>query len=401
MENHSITLADIYRASFSDYCNQNPTQPAEHWKIARAIMNCHTSVLGGHVFRCGSCSHLEISYNSCRNRHCPSCQAGARAEWVEKRVDELLPVPYFHVVFTVPSQLNPFALRNKTAFYSILFKAAAETLQTLARDEKHLGADIGFIAVLHTWGQNLMDHPHLHCVVPAGGLNKDRNSWVETPDKDFLFPVTVVSRLFRGKFLDMFRKAIDRHEIIFHGALRQFETDRKAYLSLIDKLYTTEWVVYLKEPFGSPRAVLGYLGRYTHRIAISNNRLVEMTESTVSFRWKDYADQNREKVMTISRVEFIRRFMLHALPAGFVRIRYFGFMGQTVKKNRLQQCRKLLQAEQPPENPDVSVEEGTAGKVQQYKVHSWCCPECKKGVLSIYLEIPRPHHRNVEMAAVA
>jgi hypothetical protein len=398
MEQQPIELADVFRAGFTEYCSQTPVLPLEHWKAANAIMSCHTSALGGHVFQCGHCGHEQITYNSCRNRHCPSCQAGARIEWVEKRMEELLPVPYFHVVFTLPAELNPFALRNKASMYNILFRAASETLRALAEREKYLGAEIGFIAVLHTWGQNLMDHPHLHCVVPAGGLSDGREEWVKTPDKDFLFPVKVVSKLFRGKFLDLFRKAIGNREILFHGALRQFEDDPESFRRLVDSLYKTEWVVYLKEPFASPQAVLKYLGRYTHRIAISNRRITGLTEETVSFKWKDYADGNKEKVMTLSRVEFIRRFLMHVLPTGFVRIRYFGFMGQAVRKERLRLCRALLDVPEPQneEKKEEVIIEGLP-----VKERSWVCPVCKTGHLALYLEIPRPHQRNVEMAAVA
>jgi hypothetical protein len=286
--------------------------------------------------------------------------------------------------------------------YSILFKAAAETLHALAATNKYLGANIGFIAVLHTWGQNLLDHPHLHIVVPAGGINNDQSQWKTTPYEDFLFPVTVVSRLFRGKFLDMFRRAVDEGEIGFHGTLQQFETDPKSFRRLIDTLYKTDWVVYAKPPFAGPKAVLKYLGRYTHRIAISNNRLTQLTEQTVSFTWKDYADKNRKKVMTLTHGEFIRRFLLHVLPTGFVRIRYFGFLGQAVKKEKLQRCRTLL-GEKPiepePENSDNN--EGEEVIKELWSEERFRCPACKKGRLVPYRRIPRSHQRNIEMAAVA
>jgi hypothetical protein len=396
MHSNRIELADVFRAGFSEYRSKSPVLPLEHCKVANALMNCHTAALGGHVFQCGHCGHEQISYNSCRNRHCPSCQAAARAEWVENRTGELLPVPYFHVVFTIPTELNPFALRNKRVVYNILFKAAADTLRALAQRDKYLGADIGFIAVLHTWGQNLFDHPHLHCVVPAGGLSNDRTQWMKTPKGDFLFPVKVVSKLFRGKFLDLFRKAVADGEILFHGTLQRYETDPKAFPELIDTLYNTGWVVYCKAPFAGPLAVLKYLGRYTHRIAISNSRITELTDTTVSFTWKDYADDNRQKMTTLSHVEFIRRFLLHILPDGFVRIRYFGFLGQAVKKERLRQCRELLGVAEETAVPQEKIAEGSCG---QKKL--WQCPVCRQGRLAIFMEIPRPQHRNVEMAAVA
>jgi hypothetical protein len=403
VDKHPLELADVFRVGFADYCSQARVLPLEHYKVANAIMDCHTAVMGGHVYQCGHCNHEAITYNSCRNRHCPSCQAAARAAWVDNRIEELLPVPYFHVVFTVPSELNPFALRNKQVFYNILFKAASETLHALGAREKYLDANIGFIAVLHTWGQALMDHPHLHCVVPAGGLSADRSQWKTTPYEDFLFPVKVVSRLFRGKFLDLFKKAIDDKEILFHGTLQQYETNPKSFRRLIDALYKTEWVVYAKAPFAGPKAVLKYLGRYTHRIAISNSRLTELTEKTVSFKWKDYADNDREKMMTLSHGEFIRRFLLHVLPTGFVKIRYFGFLGQAVKKERLRLCRQLLGV-LPPEPEEVSIPDAiTEGDIEEIPVKKlrWQCPICKTGNLTPYREIPRPHQRNVERAAVA
>lgn len=405
MDKHHLELSDVFRVGFADYCSKERVLPLEHYKVANAIMSCHTAAQGGHVYYCGHCGHEAITYNSCRNRHCPSCQAAARAEWVDNRVEELLPVPYFHVVFTVPSELNPFALRNKQVFYNILFKAASETLRALAEQKKYLGADIGFIAVLHTWGQNLMDHPHLHCVVPAGGLSDDRSQWKSTPYKDFLFPVKVVSQLFRGKFLDLFRKAVDNKEILFHGTLQQYEANPKAYRRLVDSLYKTEWVVYTKAPFGGPETVLKYLGRYTHRIAFSNSRITELTEETVSFKWKDYADNDRVKVMSLSHGEFIRRFLLHVLPTGFVRIRYFGFLGQAVKKERLQLCRELLGVLPLPgtikkeDTTDTNVETRIE-EIPDKKVR-WQCPICKTGHLILYREILRSHQRNVELAAVA
>lgn len=402
MDKQPLELADVFRVGFADYCSNGTALSLEHYKVANAIMSCHTAALGGHVFHCEQCGHEKISYNSCRNRHCPSCQAAARIEWVDRRVEELLPVPYFHVVFTVPAELNPFALRNKQVVYNILFKAAAETLHALAARKKYLGANIGFIAVLHTWGQNLMDHPHLHCVVPAGGLSDDLKRWKSIPDKSFLFPVKVVAKLFRGKFLDLFRKAIDNREIHFHGALQQYESDPKTFRRLIDTLYKTEWVVYAKAPFAGPKPVLKYLGRYTHRIAISNSRITELSEQTVSFKWKDYADNKREKVMTLAHGEFIRRFLLHVLPTGFVRIRYFGFMGQAVKKERLRQCRELLGVPSPEtEMEDIGSNEGVAMVRELWSEERFRCPICKKGRLVPCREIPRPHQRNIELAAVA
>jgi Putative transposase/Transposase zinc-binding domain len=400
MSTPSFQLADIFRCSFPEYVTENKPLPPEHYKVANALTSCHTAALGGHVLKCDECRHIHIAYNSCRNRHCPSCQAVLRAEWVDKRVKELLPVPYFHVVFTVPAELNPFALRNKKVFYSILFKAAAETLHACAERTKFLGADIGFIAVLHTWGQNLLDHPHLHCVVPAGGLSKDRKQWKNAPQAAFLFPVAVVAKLFRGKFLAYFREAVTNNEIVFHGALETFMQVPCSFGKFIDTLYKKEWVVYLKAPFAGPEVVLKYLGRYTHRIAISNSRIQEVNNETVSFTWKDYADNNKQKLMTLSHGEFIRRFLLHVVPTGFVRIRYFGFLGQAVKKELLQLCRLHLQIPQEVDAAVVTKKNDSAAANVDSRLE-WWCPECKKGRLVRYREFPRPHHRNIERAAVA
>jgi hypothetical protein len=286
MAEQIIELADVFRVGFREYAAQHAPLPAQHYKVVNALLSCHTSLLGGHIYRCEECGHEKISYNSCRNRHCPSCQGTARAQWVDNRMKELLPVPYFHVVFTIPSELNPFALRNKKAFYNILFKAASETLLTLAEDPKYLGAAIGFFAILHTWGQNLLDHPHLHCVVPAGGLAADGSRWKKIPYGKFLFPVKVMSALFRGKFLDFFKAAVRDKEILFHGVLEKYQ-DHGEFRALLDTLYNNPWVVYAKPPFAGPNAVLKYLGHYTHRIAIANSRLVDITDTHVSFKWKD------------------------------------------------------------------------------------------------------------------
>jgi hypothetical protein len=364
-------------------------------------MSCHTATLGGHVYRCEGCGHEKISYNSCRNRHCPSCQASARAAWVESRMSELLPVPYFHVVFTVPSSLNPFALRNREAFYNILFRAASETLHAFAADPKHLGAKIGFIAVLHTWAQNLLDHPHLHCVVPAGGVSADHSRWKKTPYGKFLFPVKAMSALFRGKFLSLFSAAISNKEILFHGALAQYALNPKEISALIDTLYKTSWVVYAKAPFAGPEAVLKYLGRYTHRIAIANSRLVSLTEENVSFWWKDYADGNTVKTMTVTHAEFIRRFLLHALPRGFVRIRYYGFLGQAVKGDKLPLCLRLLEVKpREPLSEDIDKKAWTLLLKELLGEDPALCPLCRKGRLVVFREIPRPQ-RNEAFSAVA
>jgi hypothetical protein len=386
MHNTSFELADIFKAGFADYCHKYGPLPKEHYSVANALMSCHTAIMGGHVYRCDSCSHDQISYNSCRNRHCPSCQAAARAEWVENRTTELLPVPYFHVVFTIPSELNPFVLRNKEISYTILFKAASETLLELAKDPRLLGAQTGFISVLHTWGQNLLDHPHLHCIVPGGGLNGDE--WVAGADEEFLFPIKVVAALFRGKFMAYFKNAISSGEMQFHGNLKCFEEDNAFLQQLIDCCYSIDWVVYAKPPFGGPAAVVKYLGRYTHRIAVANSRIIALSDTHVTFKWKDYADNNRVKEMTLSTGEFIRRFLLHILPKGFVRIRYYGFLGMRIRKKCLQFCRDQLCTIQEIEEQDTYDYEATITESIK-KVSSFKCPHCGCGRMQRYSEFLR------------
>jgi len=384
-KNSTLQLADVFRAGFQRYVAANGPLPPQHYDVANAILRCHTAAMGGHVFHCDHCGSDRISYNSCRNRHCPSCQAMARARWVEERTRELLPVPYFHVVFTVPRQLNPFALRNKEAFYNILFAAASQTIRDLAKDDKRLGAEPGAIAVLHTWGQALMDHPHLHVILPAGGLDDDR--WVACKNPKFLFPVKAMSALFRGKFLDAFKAAIADGEIQRHGMLAEFAEKPRRLKVLIDGLYKSPWVVYAKPPFGGPAAVVKYLGRYTHRIAISNSRLVSLTDTHVSFQWKDYAHGNRSRIMTLTIEEFIRRFLLHVLPQGFVRIRYFGFLANCTRAAKLQLCRDQTD----PANACLG-DDADAGEDEELtpaEPPPRTCPVCHKPALRWLMDLPR------------
>jgi len=297
-----------------------------------AIKICRTAELGGHIDECTDCGHVRISYNSCRNRHCPKCQFLRKEKWIRAREKDLLPIRYFHVVFTVPDIINPLVLRNQEVMYNILFKAVKETLLELS---KRFGK-IGFICILHTWGQNLIDHPHIHCIVTGGGLSNNR--WVSSRKKFFL-PVKVMSRLFRGKFLFYLKKVHDK--LGFYGSVF-FLKEKDAFLSLLKKLYDKEWVVYCKPPFKSPETVIAYLGRYTHRIAITNHRIVDIKNGKVSFFWKDYADGNKTKIMTLDCFEFIRRFLLHVLPDGFVKIRYYGLLGNRNRKDDLILCRNAL-----------------------------------------------------------
>jgi hypothetical protein len=331
----------------------------EHERILRAIVSCRTAALGGHVQTCDHCQHQRIAYNSCRNRHCPKCQASACARWMEDRAAELLPVEYFHVVFTLPDAFNALALGNKRVVYGVLFDAAAQTLLEVAANPKHLGARIGFLAILHTWGQNLSLHPHLHCVIPGGGLSPE-GKWVGCR-RGFFLPVRILSRVFRGKFIDRLKRARAA------GKLVGVEDDR-AFDRLLDASVKNDWVVYAKPPFGGPAQVLKYLARYTHRIAISNRRLVSIDDRTVTFRWKDYAHNNRPRAMTLDGAEFLRRFLMHAVPRGFMRIRHFGLLANRVRQKNLTTCRRLL-ATPTPIVPVVTA------------VEPPCCPACGCGHL--------------------
>jgi hypothetical protein len=334
-----VEVADIFRQYGPDYRKTHPL-PREHLRVMRAIEVCRTAALGGHVDECNTCGAIRVSYNSCRNRHCPKCQFLKKEQWLEARRKDLLPVPYFHVVFTIPAELNPLALRNRKTLYGILFRSVSETLMELARAPKHLGAQIGFIGILHTWGQNLMEHPHIHCIVSGGGLSNDTQRWIPSRSRFFL-PVRVLSRLFRGKFLAYLQKGYDSEALTFPGTVAALkETD--AFRAFMRRLYRKEWVVYCKPPFKDSEGVLQYLGRYTHRVAIANHRVVCMENGRVSFLWRDYADNKRTKIMTLDAGEFIRRFLLHVLPDRFVKIRYYGLLGSRKRKGNLVSCRTLL-----------------------------------------------------------
>lgn len=335
----AVEVADIFRQYGHAY-RRSHEMPLNQLRAMRAIEVCRTAELGGHVEQCDTCGAIRISYNSCRNRHCPKCQFLRKEKWLEKRKEDLLPVQYFHVVFTIPDELNPLALRNQRVIYNILFRSVAETLTELSRDQKYLGAQIGFIGILHTWGQNLMDHPHIHCIVTGGGLSPDGDKWVSCR-KGFFLSVRVMSRLFRGKLLDYLRKSYDSQELIFPGNISHLQ-ESEAFREFLKGFYSQEWVVYCKPPFKCPEMVLEYLGRYTHRIAIGNHRILKIEDGKVSFLWRDYADGNRNKIMTLDAFEFIRRFLLHVLPDRFVKIRYYGLLGNRNRKAMLSKCRKFL-----------------------------------------------------------
>ena len=339
-------VAEIFRRYGPAYRAAHPCS-RQQLRVLRAITRCRTAALGGHLERCDACSHERPSYNSCANRHCPKCQALARARWLAARQAELLdPVEYFHVVFTVPETIAALALQNKTVVYGILFRATAETLRTIGADPQHLGAELGFLAILHTWGQTLSLHPHLHCVVPGGGLAPDGQRWIACRPGFFL-PVRVLSRLFRRLFLAALQVAFTGGRLHFVGPLAPLR-DPAAFRRYLAPLWETEWVGYAKPPFGGPAQVLEYLGRYTHRVAIANHRLLAIEEGEVRFRYKDYRDHDRQKTMMLAADEFIRRFLLHVLPGGFHRIRHYGFLGNRHRVAKLARCRQLLGLVRPP-----------------------------------------------------
>jgi hypothetical protein len=341
MDRPTPTVADVFRRDGDTYRDHaGPFLPVAHRRVLTAITQCRTAALGGHVEQCDDCRYRRIWYNSCRNRHCPSCQSLARATWIEARTADLLDTAYFHVVFTIPHAIAEIALQNKAVVYGILFRTTAETLRTIAADPKHLGAAVGFFAVLHTWGQTLVHHPHLHCVVPGGGLSPDGTRWVACRPGFFL-PVRVLSRLFRRLFLTALQKAFDAGRLRFASALQAL-ADPSDFADQVRAARQTEWVVYAKRPFAGPRQVLDYVGRYTHRVAIANQRLTSLDEGHVRFRYTDYRAPTAPKTMTLDATEFIRRFLLHVLPPGFHRIRYYGLLGHRHRREHLAQCRHLL-----------------------------------------------------------
>ena len=393
MNRPAFELADIFRQYGAQY-RQTHRLPLKQLRVMRAIEACRTAVLGGHVEKCDQCDHIRIAYNSCRNRHCPNCQNRERAKWLADRKAELLPVEYFHVVFTVPEEIARIAFYNPEVVYGILFRTAAETLLTIARDPQHLGAEIGFFAVLHTWGQNLLHHPHVHCVVPGGGLSPDHERWIACRPGFFL-PVKVLSRLFRRLFLDALEDAFYQGKLLFPGEIAPLQ-DAFSFARRLMAEEAREWVVYAKPPFGGAQRALEYLGRYTHRVALSNERLLAVRNNEVTFQWKDYRHKHKQKsrVMTLEANEFIRRFLIHTLPPGFPRIRHYGILANRHREEKLALCRTLLS--QP-------VTELLPGAVQCLLLLQALilrpphrCPKCKKGImirlgfLPVYLWPARP-----------
>lgn len=361
-----VEVADIVRAAGDSFfeCSQKWLTWL-HLKVLRAILHCRTALLGGHVDACSACGHRVISFNSCRDRHCPKCQANARDRWLKAREKDLLPTRYVHVVFTLPHRLSPLALQNKREIYTLLFRASAETLLEVARDPKRLGAEIGFFSVLHTWNQQLQHHPHVHCVVPAGGLAPDHSRWIESQPKFFL-PVEVLAEVFRGKFVDGLKQLHAEHKLGFHGALAALHNP-KALAAWLRPLFRTKWVVYSKRPFGGAQHALRYLGQYTHRVAISNRRLVALADGMVTFRWRDSAHKNKKRLMALGVNEFLRRFLLHVLPPRFVRIRYFGFFAHRRRAEFVPLCLEYLATPTtlPPQRCDPPPVRPT-----------WQCPKC-------------------------
>jgi hypothetical protein len=382
MKEHRLELADIFRTHQQDFLARwNPVLSRQQRRALRDLRDCRTAVLGGHLQQCDRCGHRVILYNSCRNRHCPKCQATARARWLAQRQAELLPVPYFHVVFTLPQQIGRLALQNAKTIYNILFRAASQTLLETAADPRLLGASIGFLAVLHTWGQNLHLHPHLHCVVPGGGISLDGSRWIACPKSSFFLPVRVLSHRFRKKFLRHLGQAFRQGTLRLSGELRPL-AEPVGFRALCEKAAQIEWVVHVKPPFGGPQRVLKYLARYTHRVAISNHRLRSLEHGRVSFDWKDYAHRSQTKTMTLDAVEFIRRFLLHVLPSGMVRIRQFGFLANRVRQHKLELCRALLAVRPPPPSA------GSDGSADLNLPDTHACPVCKIGRL-IVIELLR------------
>jgi hypothetical protein len=394
-----LEVADIFRQVGPSYREDHVTALSSgQRRVMNAIEQCRTAALGGHVEQCDSCGHQRIAFNSCRNRHCPKCQSLQRAQWLEDRQTELLPVEYFHVVFTVPQEIAAIACQNKAVVYDILFRATAETLRTIAGDPKHLGAEIGFIAILHTWGQNLMHHPHLHCVVPGGGVAPSGERWVSCRPGFFL-PVRVLSRLFRRLFLAQLQLAFDQGELQFFNSLEAL-SNRVAFAKHLAPASRAAWVVYAKPPFGGPKQVLEYLGRYTHRVAISNNRLREFSDGAVTFAWKDYRHESRNKSMCLDAHEFIRRFLLHVLPSGFQRIRHYGLLANRYREVRLSQCRNLLAAPAPVVVGEIDVEDCRDRYQRLTGVSLRDCTHCGHGqMVRIETFLPRALPRGPPLTA--
>jgi hypothetical protein len=377
MTQHRLEVADVFRLHAQEFFSRwGHTLSAPQCKVFRDICACRTPALGARFQQCNHCSHENIQFHSCRNRHCPKCQSTARDQWLDRTAKELLPVAYSHVIFTLPGALSPLVRQNAKLIYNLLFRCVSETLLSIARDRSRLGADLGFLAVLHTWNQKMLTHPHLHCLVPAGGLSPDRSRWVHSR-KRFFLPGAVLGRMFRGKFLALLARAFRRKKLRLEGALQPLQR-LEAFDRFLGSLRKPQWVVEVRAPFGGPEHVLKYLARYTHRVAISNGRLLELRDGQVTFRWRDSADHNTQKFMTIEAVEFIRRFLLHVLPPGFVKIRHFGFLANGCRAQGLKLSRTLLRASAQPD-PSSSRQRNTIERK---------CPRCGIGTLCLLSYVP-------------
>jgi putative transposase/transposase-like zinc-binding protein len=362
----TVEVADIFRAQGKSFIDRHRKRIRfQQLKVMQAIVRCRTAALGGHIDMCSRCGKdWGLSFNSCRNRHCPKCQAQARKRWIAARERELLATSYFHVVFSLPHELTDLIRQNEVELYNLLFRAVAQTLIEVAANPKHLGAEIGFFGILHTWGQNLLFHPHIHCVVPAGGLAPGRTHWIRGSDR-FLLPRDVLQIVFRGKFVEGLKDTFAQKRLRLAGPIQHL-TRPNCFAAFVRKLHRHQWVVYLKPPFGGPEQVLRYLGRYTHRVAISNHRLLAFDGDNVTFRWRDYTHGNVQRTMTVSAAEFIRRFLLHVLPKSFVRIRHFGFMANYRRSASFQLCRQLLKM--APDLPSLETGPATSARL---------CPTCQ------------------------
>lgn len=371
-------LADVFRL-YGEAYRREKNPPLEHRQVMRLIEICRTEALGDHIERCDRCGFERRAFNSCGNRHCPKCQSVPKERWLQARKQELLPVPYLHNVFTLPHELNPLVLVNKAVCFNILFASVSETLQVFAHDPKwKLQGQLGFIAVLHTWTQQLLDHFHIHCIIPAGVLSDDRTKWIFAPDRNFLFPVKALSVVFKNKFLAHLKDAYRSGRLIFPGRTA-YLADSARFGAFLDELYRKSWVVYSKKPFAGPEQLLDYLGRYTHRVAISNNRILSVDKGNVTFSWRDRSDGDRLKTMNLPAGEFIRRFLLHVLPRGLMRIRHFGFLANKAKKRALPVIRELLGQTQPtPEKPRESVRDIM---LRLTGTDICLCPQCRKGLM--------------------
>jgi hypothetical protein len=390
MDRPKLEVADVFRRYGEAYREQHDGSLSTAQRLVMtAIEVCRTAALGGHLERCDCCNHERPCYDSCRDRHCPKCQSLARAEWVEKRTSEVLPTHYFHVVFTIPDQVASIAYQNKDLVYGILFRATAEALSTIAADPQHLGAEIGFFAVLHSWGQNLLFHPHLHCVVPGGGISPDGTRWISCRPNFFL-PVKVLSRLFRRLFLRYLQEAFDAGKLHFFTSLQALQNPQ-AFTRHLDSVRDVEWVVYAKPPFAGPQQVVDYVGRYTHRVAISNHRIVDIEDDQVKFTWRDYRDNNQQKTMPLTADEFIGRFLLHVLPRGFHRIRYYGFLGNPHRKEKLERCRQLLGMAPRKENSaEPAPREDYRDRYERLTGRSLReCPVCHRGRMIAVKALPQ------------